>query len=284
MKKILLSILLFSAVILINGCGKKESNDENTSGDQGAEFSPQKDMDIQRYNLEKMKQQSVSRTPGDTIALMEYVLDSYPSGTYLVNYDLPNTYALNHPAVIYLNQGGLYVLGVIAKSKPDERLIETKNIVGYDQSFIDLDSTKLGTAFFYLTLFNFNDGQFSVIWEAAIPSHGGFNNISLNKWNYLGTPFVQVNFYFAQGVGHIDYNYFMVDGLTQKPHLLMTYQGINFERTMANINNDKFADYYEHIYFDFGDRVEKKDSVGFIWSPKDTMYVSTSGRRMTRPY
>jgi hypothetical protein len=284
MKKLIILIVLLTAIIVINGCGKKDAKSEDTAGDQGVEFSPQKDMDIQRYNLEKMKKEAKSRFPGDTISLMEYVLDSYPSGTYLVNYDLPNTYSVNRPAVIYLNNNGLYVVGVVAKSKPDERLIETKNIVGYDQSYIDLDSTKLGTAFFYLTLFHFSDGQFSVVWESPIPSHGGFNNISINKWEYLGTPYVKVNFYFAQGVGHIDYNYFMVDGLTQKPHLLMTYQGINFERTMANINNDKYADYYEHIFFDYGDRVVKKDSIGFVWSPKDSMYVSIKGRRMTRPY
>ena len=75
---------------------------------------------------------------------------------------------------------GDFVFGVIARSKPGERLIEVKNIVGYDQSFIDLDSTELGTAFFYLVLFKCENSSFNVVWESPIPSHGGFNFLSLS--------------------------------------------------------------------------------------------------------
>ena len=96
------------------------------------------------------------------------------------------------------------------------------------------------------------NNQISTVWESPVPSHGGFNKISMQKWDYNGTPYVDINFHYAQGVGHIDYNYFLVNGLTSPPHLLMTYKGINFRRTIANVNNDKYPDYLEYLYIDTG--------------------------------
>lgn len=277
--------LVFLAASLFFSCGDS-GKDEETQINYNEEVAhiPQKDFEIQKYNLELKRKQATNRTICDTIALIEYVLNNYPEGTYLVEVDKKLTYDIPLPAVIYYNEGGTYVFAVIAKSKPGERFIEPKNIVGYDQSFIDLDSTKLGTAFFYLTLFKCNGGNFHQVWESPIPSHGGFNNFFLSLWNYRSTKFIKVNFHYGSGIGHIDYNYFLVDGLTVTPHLLMTYKGINFERTITNVNNDKFPDYYEHIFYDLGDKVFSRDSVAFKWREEDSVYVNTKNSRQVRPY
>ena len=279
----LITLSLFS-IGLFSCSGKKEQANKQYETLQ-VENSPQKDAEIQRYNLEVRKKNSTSRTPGDTIAIMEYVLNNYPEGTYLINFDKTLTYNIPQPALIYDNRGSnIYVFGVIARSKPGERLIETKNIIGYDQSYIDLDSTKLGTAFFYLCLFQCSNNQITTVWEAPVPSHGGFNKISMQKWDYNGTPYIDINFHYAQGVGNIDYNYFMVDGLNSFPHLLMTYNGINFRRTITNINNDKFPDYLEYLYIDTGVKVIARDSIPFVWSVKDSLYINTRNKKQTRPY
>jgi hypothetical protein len=265
-------------------CETKKEETKNYESLQ-VENSPQKDADIQRYNLEERKKKTPVRTPGDTIAIMEYVFNNYPQGTYLINFDKTLTYNIPQPALIYSNQGSnIFVFAVIARSKPTERLIETKNIIGYDQSYIDLDSTKLGTAFFYLCLFQCSNDQISTVWEAPIPSHGGFNKISMQKWVYNGTPYIDINFHYAQGVGNIDYNYFLVNGLIGQPHLLMTYKGINFQRTITNVNNDKYPDYLEYLYIDTGEKVIARDSIPFVWSIKDSLYVNTRNKKQTRPY
>ncbi len=283
MKKNFSIIFLFALSTLFFSCEHKTTVEHSTTGDVAT--SPKTDADIQRYNLQVKQQQSGSRTPCDTLSVIEYVLNNYPKGSYLVNFDKTFTFNVPKPAVIYLNSGSnTYVFAVIAKSKPGERLIETKNIVGYDQSFINLDSTHLGTAFFYLTLLRCDNGTFTKIWEAPIPAHGGFNYLVMDKWAYNGTPYVKVDFHYARGIGHIDYNYFFVDGLTNPPHLLMTYKGIDFQRTIANFNNDKFPDYYEYLYYDLPNRIYAADSIPFIWDVKDSVYVNTRNHRQTRPY
>ena len=286
MKKPFLILLLILIPILFFSCGKKKKESiPAVQGYDGAAYSPNKDAEIQRYNLRVKEQQAVRRTPYDTLSLISYVLNNYPRGTYLLNFDKTLTFNVPKPAVIYLHrQDVLYVLAVIARSKPGERLIEPKNIIGYNQSYIDLDSTKLGTAFFYLSLFKCTQSTFQLVWEAPVPSHGGFNDMMMKTWNYNGTPFVRLDFYYARGSGHIDYNYFLINGLANYPHLLMTYKGINFERTLANVNNDIFPDYYEHIFYDSGSRVYSDDSVAFIWNRKESLYINTRNKRQTRPY
>jgi len=285
MKKVFLIVFLFAFPILFLSCGHKSEGNVQQSSTGDVATSPKTDADIQRYNLEVKQQQSGGRTPCDTLSVVEYVLSNYPKGSYLVNFDKTFTFNVPKPAVIYLNNGsGTFVLAVIAKSKPGERLIETKNIVGYDQSFINLDSTHLGTAFFYLTLLKCDNGNFTKIWEAPIPAHGGFNYLAMDKWAYNGTPYVRVDFHYARGIGHIDYNYFLVDGLMNPPHLLMTYKGIDFQRTIANVNNDKFPDYYEYLYYDLPNRIYAADSIPFYWDVKDSVYVNTRNHRQTRPY
>jgi len=281
--KILFFIGIITIVVLFISCDdstteRKKSTVEETD----VAYLPEKDAEIQRNNLELQKKAATNRFPCDTLTLKEFILNNYPDGTYLVDFDKTVTYDIPKAAVIYLGEG--YTLSVIAKSGTDERLIEMKNVVGYDQSFIDLDSTELGTPFFYLTLFECSQNSFKMVWETPIPSHGGFNNFSLENWKYNNTQYVKVNFHYAQGIGHIDYNYFLIDGLTQIPHLLMTYEGINFKRTITNCNNDEFPDYYEFVYYDTGDRVYVKDSVAFIWNVKEKVYINTRNSKQTRQY
>lgn len=95
---------------------------------------------------------------------------------------------------------------------------------------------------------------------------------------------MQSYFHYARGSGHIDYNYFFVNGLTSFPHLLMTYEGINFKRTIANVNDDKYPDYYEHVYVDYGDSLRAVDSIAFVWNEKDSVYINTRNKKITRPY
>ncbi len=245
-------------------------------------YLPEKDTEIQRKNLELQKKAAADRFPCDTLALKEFILNTFPEGTYIVDFDKTVTYDIPKSAVIYFGEG--YTLAVIAKSGADERLIEMKNVVGYEQSFIDLDSTELGTPFFYLALFECSKNSFKNIWETPIPSHGGFNNFSLENWKYKNTQYVKVNFHYAQGIGHIDYNYFIIDGLAKTPHLLMTYEGINFKRKITNYNNDEFPDYYEYVYYDTGDRVYIKDSVAFVWNVEEKVYTNTRNSKQTRQY
>lgn len=276
----------------LRGCsglfGCAAGSDEKQGADADAQeeiaYDPSKDMSIQEFNLEQRKKMATRRFPGDTLDLMEHVIKSYPKGTYLVDCD--RTYTLNIPqsAVIYKNQpDGTYILALIAKSKvDDERLIEQKNLIGFDASFIDLDSTELGTAFFFLTLFKYESGTFSMVWESSVPTHGGFNRITWENWPVKRIPYIRVNFHYAQGSGHIDYNYFLIDGLLKPPHLLMTYEGINIKRTMANLNSDSIPDYFEYVYVDTGLELIQPDSVGFIW--KDTAYFNIHNRRQWRKY
>jgi hypothetical protein len=283
MKKYILLLLILSMSFLFYTCGKKNA-EVHAPGDDVA-YSPEKDAQIQQYNLGVKESQAGSRNPYDTVAVISYVLANYPQGTYLVNFDKTLTYNIPRPAVMYLQQSdGLYVFVIVARSKPGERLIEPKNIVGYNQSFIDLDSTKLGTAFFYITLFKCENETFTKVWEYPIPDHGGFNNMVMDKWAYNGTPFVKIDFHYARGIGHIDYNYFLVNGLRELPHLLMTYKGIDFQRTIANVNNDKYPDYYEYLIYNTNDRIYVKDSIAFVWSVKDSLYRNTRNHRQTRPY
>jgi hypothetical protein len=106
----------------------------------------------------------------------------------------------------------------------------------------------------------------------------------MNKWDYRGTQYVDLNFHYAQGIGHIDYNYFFVNGLTSPPHLLMTYDGINFRRTIANVNNDKYPDFKEYLFLEGKNKIIARDSIPFVWSLKDSLYINTRNKKLTRPY
>ncbi|MGQ9797987.1 MAG: hypothetical protein ACUVRG_01650 [Ignavibacterium sp.] len=64
----------------------------------------------------------------------------------------------------------------------------------------------------------------------------------------------------------------------------MTYNGIDFRRTLADMNNDKFLDYYEHIFYSLADRIIHKDSAAFVYNQKDSLHYSTEGKKNTRRY
>lgn len=283
--KLIYPIILIILLILLSCSVQEKKGKEVLKANEQAALNPQKDADIQKYNLELRKKQTKERFSCDTISVMEYVFNNYPPGTYLLEFDRTTTYNIPNPAIIYYNdRNKRYVFAVIATSRQGERLIEPANIIGYDQSFIDLDSTKLGTPFIYLTLLECNGGDLQKVWEAPVPSHGGFNKTSLKMWQYKHIPFIEVNFHYAQGVGHINYNYFLINGIREFPHLLMTYEGTHFKRTIANVNNDKYPDYYEHIFYNLDNRIYSKDSVAFIWNTKDSVYVNTRNSNQTRPY
>lgn len=282
MKVKILAVILLS--LFLSACSeKKESGDAATSD--------AKDKELQDYKLDVAKQQAKNRFPGDTISLRDYVKDNYPAGTYLVEFDKTVTYNIPKSAVIYYKADGNYIFAVIAKSKPGERNIEAKNVIGYESSFINLDSTKLGTAFFWLTLFSYDkDGGFSRIWESEVPIHGGFNWMKLKKWEPKNTLYVELNFEDGIISGHRNYNFFMVDGLLKPPHLLETMVGIVHKRVLADVNHDKYPDYIEYQFnttkwkLDSLYQVRIIDSIPFYWNDKKQLYVNDRNKRWFRKY
>ncbi len=282
-----LVFLVVLSLLLFVSCGKEEEEESDVySLEQQVEYVPEKDASIQFYNLKKMKEEAKNRFPCDTIDVIEFVLENFPQGTYPLIFDKSVPFEIQKPAVIYYNDrgGGKYVFCVISRSRQGERFIEPKNIIGYDQSYIDLDSTKLGTAFPYLILLECVDNKLSLVWEAPIPSHGGFNRFSIKNWDSKNIMYIENNFHYAQGVGHINYNYFLVDGIRTAPHLMMTYFGIDFKRSIANLNNDKYPDFYEYVFLSTNDKLRIIDSVAFVYNPKDSVYESSLGKRFNRPY
>lgn len=280
------SIIIVFFAFILSACREEKKENISVNYQERVELSSEKDASIQFYNIEKMKSESTKRFPCDTIRVLEFILKNFPAGTYPLKFDKTSIYDIPKHALIYYNDndGSKYIFAMIARSKQGERFIEPSNLVGYDQSFIDLDSTKLGTPFIYLVLFECKGDQLFTIWEAPVPSHGGFNKFSLRNWPPKGLTYIEINFHYGQGVGNISYNYFLIDGIRNQPHLLMTYNGIDFKRTLANINDDKFPDFYEHIFYSFPDRVIHKDSVAFVYNPKDSLYYSKEGKKITRRY
>ena len=271
--------IVFPLIVLLTfAC----SSDNKTSGD--AATSQSKDEELREYNLNIEKEQTKNRFPCDTIALQQYILDNYEEGTYLVKFDRTYIYNVPKPAVIYFNDGGNFILAVIAKSKPGERNIETKNVVGYESSFINLDSTKLGTAFFWLTLFECKNGEFNRVWESEVPIHGGFNKMTIRTWRPKNIKYVELNFEDGIISGHRNYNFFMIDGWRKPPHLLETYVGIVHKRTLANVNNDNIPDYYEYRFAQDSLKIRVLDSIPFYWSNKRQLYITDKNPHWFRKY
>lgn len=284
MQKIIFRILILQIVLVICSCS---SDTEKAVSPYPADVAhnPVKDSEIQRYNIDQLKAQK-NRFECDTISVIEFVLNNYSAGTYLMETDRTTLYSLPKPAVIYHNEkdGRKYIFAVIASSGSGKRLVETSNLIGYNESYIDLDSTKLGTPYLYLILLECTNGSLSLIWQSVIPSHGGFKDFTLKYWNDKQQQFIQTDFYYAQGIGTISYNFFMVNGIRELPHLLMTYDGIDFKRTIINFNNDDYPDYYEYVYVSNPERIYAADSVAFYWQKNDNVYVNSRNSRQTRPY
>jgi hypothetical protein len=285
MKLYKMFIVLSLLGLLIYSC----TSQQEEGGD--ASTSDTKNEQIQQYNIGVEKEQTKNRFPCDTISLKEYVLSKYDPGTYLVEFDRTFTYNVPKIAVIYLKDVTNYVLCVVAKSKPGERNIETKNVIGYESSYINLDSTKLGTAFFWLTLFECRDGEFNRVWESEVPIHGGFNSMTIKNWKAKNMNYVELNFEDGIISGHRNYNFFLTDGWRKPPHLMETYLALVHKRTLANINNDKFPDYYEYR-FTTGKSLKDSlyasirilDSIPFYWSEKRQLYITDQNSRWFRKY
>jgi hypothetical protein len=280
---VLIIALAVVLALFIFGVFSYSCDDGVAGGDP--DVSATKDRNLRSYNIEREKELSDNRTPCDTIALQEYVVDSYPDGTYLVEFDRTYTYNVPKAAVIYHNAKGnaKYIFAVIAKSKDGERFVERKNVIGFESSFINLDSTKLGTAFFFLTLFKCDNGLFDKVWESEVPIHGGFNSMKLKRWKSKNMQYVELNFEAGIISGHRNYNYFFIDGIEEPPHLMETYLGLAHKRTLANVNDDKFPDYFEYRFVEDSLRIAPLDSIPFYWSEKRQLYVSDRGR-WTRKY
>ena len=276
MKAVRILFVLFGIVSLIASCGEGEQ--------RTADEDPSKDKDIRRANLDIEEEQANKRFPCDTIALQQHIIDDFPEGTYLVEFDRTFTYNIPRPAVLYYKGDKHYIFAVIAKSKKGERLIEPKNVVGFESSYINLDSTKLGTAFFYLTLFKCEDDDFTQLWESEVPIHGGFNRMTLKKWKAKNMQYMELNFEDGIISGHRSYNYFFVDGIEKPPHLMETYLGIVHKRTLTNVNNDKFPDYYEYRFQEDSTGIAIRDSIPFYWSEKKQLYVTDVSSRWWRKY
>jgi hypothetical protein len=279
MKSIVRILLFVIFVFSLYQCTSKETG----SGD--AATSTAKDENIREYNIDVQKEQTKNRFPCDTISLQEYIIENYERGTYLVKFDRTYTYNVPKYAVMYFRDGSdNYVLSVIAKSKPGERNIETKNIIGFESSFINLDSTKLGTAFFWLTLFECKEGEFNRLWESEVPIHGGFNSMIIKTWPQKNTKYVELNYEDGIISGHRNYNFFLIDGWRKPPHLLETYVGIVHKRTMHNVNNDKYPDYWEYRFIEDSLRIRVRDSIPFYWNEKKQLYVTNVNPRWWRKY
>ncbi len=262
----------------------------NKTSDEQAENSSSKDESIRRYNMEMAEKQNKNRNPCDTLSLKEYILDTSSEGTYLVEFDRTFTYNVPKSAVIYYKDRKAkkqYIFAVIAKSKQgeNERFIEPKNVIGYESSFINLDSTDLGTAFFYLALYECQeDSTFTKHWESEVPIHGGFNRMTLKTWKPKNIKYVELNYEAGIISGHRNYNYFLVDGIEKKPHLMETYEGLVHKRTIAKVNNDKYPDYYEYRFWEDSLSIRLRDSIPFYWSTKKQLYITDKNRRWFRKY
>ncbi len=266
---------------MLASCGKDDV------GGGSPETSGSKDKSLREYNIEVEKEQAAKRTPCDTIALQEHIIRTFPAGTYLVEFDRTFTYNIPKPAVAYFNNDNKrYVFAAMAKSKEGERFVEPKNIVGFESSFINLDSTKLGTAFFYLALFECNPekNEFYNLWESEVPIHGGFNSMKIKRWKPKNIIYVELNFEDGIISGHRNYNFYMVDGLDKLPHLMETYEGLVHKRTMANVNDDLFPDYFEYRFIEDSTRISIRDSIPFYWDIKKQLYVTKVNRRWFRKY
>jgi len=257
--------------------------------DKQAEDSANKDEAIRRYNIEmQKKQKKTSENPCDTLALKEYILNKDSVGTYLVEFDRTFTYNVPKSAVIYYldkKAKKQYIFAVIAKSKVGERFIEPKNVIGYESSFINLDSTKLGTAFFYLALYRCDqDSTFNQIWESKVPIHGGFNRMTLKTWKPKKIMYVELNYEAGIISGHRNYNFFLVNGIEKKPHLMETYVGLVHKRTLSIVNDDKYPDYWEYRFWEDSLSIRIRDSIPFYWDTTKNLYVTKINRNWFRKY
>ena len=279
MKKYFVSVLLG---LLFIGCGADDALSTN------AEIEAAKERSLKKRNLEISRSRSAIKNECDTLALEEFIVNNYPPGSHLMDINRRSVYDVPTKAVIYHKDKCKriqYVLAVIVESKECERLVEPNNLIGYDGSFINFDSTKLGTALFNLTLFECkNNNSFIKVWEKYVPSQGGFNSIKIKKWKELNIEYVELNFYDGIISGSRNYNYFLIDGIENEPHLMETYEGIGHKRTLADNDKDLFPDYFEYRFSRRQNKISIRDSIPFYWNTNKKLYVTSFNKNWFRKY
>ena len=127
------------------------------------------------------------------------------------------------------------------------------------------------------------------MWESEVPIHGGFNRMTIKTWKPKNIKYVELNYEDGIISGHRNYNFFMVDGWRNLPHLMETYVGITLKRTLANNNNDKFPDYWEYTFSgsqwqDSLYAIRVRDSVPFYWSTRKQLYINDKLPKWFRKY
>jgi len=196
----------------------------------------------------------------------------------LFSYDIPA------PAVINYEKDSSYIFCIIIKSLKGERFIEPRKYSWIWSKFYTPGQHRIRNSIFFLTSFRCINGKFVLQWDAPIPSHGGFNMMHYKKWDKFNIPFIQMNFYYRRGTGHINIIIFLLMELIINHTYWWRTEVLNFKRTIADVNDDRFPDYYEHIYYDLWDRVFTKDSVTFIWNLKNGVSINTRNKKQTRLY
>lgn len=218
----------------------------------------------------------------DTLAFKGWIEKNNDKGTVLLKCYQKNTVKIKYAVINYrVSHDTSYIFAVIARSKENQPYINIDDLVGYYSSFGCLDSTKKGTAFFYLLYAKSYGEKFTQIWKKVIPIHNGFDMIYLDKWH--NTDFLAVQFLDALSQGRIWFNFFFIgNNILREPHMLQTYQGIDTKRTFWDINGDEYPDYYEHIYYNTKTKIYSPDSVGFIWDGEK--YKCVKNPKITREY
>jgi hypothetical protein len=113
--------------------------------------------------------------------------------------------------------------------------------------------------------------------------------MTIKNWDAKNIKYVELNFEDGIISGHRNYNFFMIDGWRKKPHLMETYIAIAKKRVLANINNDKFPDYWEYRFTQNSGRdslyaIRVLDSVPFYWSMKKQLYITDKSSKWFRKY
>jgi len=292
---IIIGVVIAAVIILSSGLyyfGAFDSGPtEDPSKVQGDDvaYDTQKDLSIQEYNIQQRKKYNKKRTDCDTIALMEHILNKYPDGTYLMMEDVATTNPLPNAAVIYQKDAqGDIVYALIVKSRKDsvnQRVVDIKNLTGYDASFTDLDSTRLGLGLFFVDAFRCKGNDFQLLWSKELPSHGGFYKMEMQKWAPKNVPYIRVRFLDAIRGGHVDYNLFQTNGVDSIPHLIQNYENLRQKNRMVAGNDDKIPDFYEYVYiykesYETLQQITLIDSILYLW--KDTAYINTRNPKYFR--
>lgn len=279
MKKYFLTALLG---LLFVRCGSDDALSTNV------EIEAAKERSVKKRNLEIAQSRAENDKECDTLDLEEFIIDNYPPGSHLMFVSRKSVYDVPTKAVIYHKDKCnrfQYVLAVIVESKECERLVEPNNLVGYEASFINFDSTKLGTALFNLTLFECSkNGLFNKVWEKFVPSQGGFVSMKLKRWKPYNVEYVELKF--SDGIisGSRNYNYFFMDGIENLPHLIETYEGIGHKRTLADHDKNLFPDYYEYRFSRKRNKISIRDSIPFYWNSNNKLYVTKINKNWFRKY